>query len=109
MELEFSKNIKKELGKDIEKEYNSIENVELELAGKLGIIQEFSVDRIEGSIVILENRITNEKIEVEKDKIPYDIKEGDILKFINEKYILDKERTINETERIKDKMNRLWN
>lgn len=109
MELNFLENLKKEIEKDIKKTDNSIENTELDLAKKLGVILEFSIDRIEENIVILENRRTSESIKVEKSKLPSNIKEGDILKCINGKYMLDKDRTINETERIKNKMDGLWN
>lgn len=108
MKLNFFENLKKEIEKDIKKTDNSIENTELELAEKLGVILEFSIDRIEENIVILENRRTGESVQVEKSKLPFNIKEGDILKYISGKYMLDKDRTINEKERIKNKMDGLW-
>lgn len=88
---------------------SNINQTEIELAQKLNAIQEFSVDRLEEDIVVLENRENGNRINIEKSKLPDDIKEGDILKSINGKYILDKEKTIDETNRIKDKMNDLWN
>ena len=88
---------------------SNINQTEIELAQKLTAIQEFSVDRLEEDIVVLENRENGNRINIEKSKLPDDIKEGDILKSINGKYILDKEKTIDETNRIKDKMNDLWN
>lgn len=88
---------------------SNINQTEIELAQKLNAIQEFSVDRLEEDIVVLENRENGNRINIEKSKLPDDIKEGDILKNINGKYILDREKTIDETNRIKDKMNDLWN
>ena len=82
---------------------------EIELAKKLDAIEEFSIDRFEGNIAIIENRKNQNKIEIEKEKLPKQVKEGDIIKKINGKYILDSEKTINEKNRIKDKMNDLWN
>lgn len=88
---------------------SNINQTEIELAQKLNAIQEFSVDRLEEDIVVLENRENGNRINIEKSKLADDIKEGDILKSINGKYILDREKTIDETNRIKNKMNDLWN
>lgn len=93
----------------LEIENSNIDQTEIELAQKLNAIQEFSVDRLEEDIVVLENRENGNRINIEKSKLPDDIKEGDILKSINGKYILDREKTIDETNRMKDKMNDLWN
>jgi predicted homoserine dehydrogenase-like protein len=94
---------------NVELENSNISKTELELAKKLDAIQEFSVDRFEENIVVLEDKKNGDIVNVEKSKLPKDIKEGDILKCINGKYSLDKEKTIDETNRIKDKMNNLWN
>ena len=88
---------------------SDINQTEIELAKKLDAIQEFSVDRFEGDIAVLENRENGNRINVERNKLPNNLKEGDILKCINGKYSLDKDRTIDETNRIRDKMNNLWN
>lgn len=110
MEISFSENIKKELEKETQKiNYSIIDNVELELAEKLDAIQEFSIDRIEGNIIVLENRKNGEIVNLEKSRLPSNIKEGDILKCINGKYMLDKEKTKDEAERIRKKMDGLWN
>lgn len=82
---------------------------EIELAKKLKAIQEFSIDRFEEDMVILENRENGSRINIERSKLPSNLKEGDILKCINGKYSLDKERTQEETNRIRSKMNDLWN
>ena len=59
-------------------------------------------------IVILENRESGNRINVARNKLPNDIKEGDILKCINGKYFLDEEITRDERNRIQKKMNDLW-
>lgn len=41
--------------------------------------------------------------------LPENIKEGSILQCVNDKYINNEELTNQERERIKDKMNKLWN
>ena len=110
MELNFSENLKKELEKGAQKiNHSIIGNVELELAEKLDAIQEFSIDRIEENIIVLENRKNGEIVNLEKSLLPSNIKEGDILKCINGKYMLDIEKTKDETRRIRGKMDGLWN
>lgn len=85
------------------------DDVELELAQKLDALQEFSVDRIEETIIVLENRENGEIISIEKSKLPFRVQEGDILKYVNGRYILDQEKTRSETEDIKNLMDDLWN
>ena len=114
MTFNFLEKLQEVAKKTIEQTKMNLENTEIseeeiELARKLNAMQEFSVDRLEGNIVVLENRENGEKIEIEKNKLPSNLKEGDILKCVNGKYSLEKEKTQNETERIKNKMNKLWN
>ena len=114
MTFNFLEKLQEVAEKTIEQTKMKLENAEIseeefELAKKLKAIQEFSIDRIEEKIVVLENRENKEKIEMEKDKLPNNLKEGDILKCINGKYSLEEKKTQNETERIKNKMNDLWN
>lgn len=94
---------------EINIENTKINQEELELAKKLDAIEEFSIDRFEENIAVLENRKNGDIINVETNKLPGDIKEGDILKCINGKYIFDELKTQSEKERIQNKMNDLWN
>lgn len=87
----------------------SISQEEIELAQKLDAVEEYSIDRWEEDVAILENRETGKIIQVDKSKLPENSKEGDILKKVNGKYSLDKKRTEEETNRIKNKMDDLWN
>ena len=82
---------------------------EMELAQKLNAIEEYSVDRFEGEYAVLENRKTNEIKNVKKDVLPQNIKEGSILQYVNGKYTYNEELTKEETNRIQDRMNKLWN
>ena len=82
---------------------------EMELAKKLDAIEEYSVDRFEGEYAVLENRKTNEIKNVKKDMLPENIKEGSILQYVNGKYTYNEELTKEETNRIQEKMNKLWN
>ncbi|MCI8411111.1 MAG: DUF3006 domain-containing protein [Clostridia bacterium] len=82
---------------------------EIELAEKLDAIEEFTVDRFEGDIVVLEDRKTGNMINVNKDEVPDIAREGEILKRINGKYMVNKEKTQEVSDRIKNKMDDLWN
>lgn len=101
----ISKTIRK--NKNIEAD-NGINENEIELAQKLGAIEEFTIDRIEDNIAVLENRETKEIVNVDISKLPQNINEGEILNKINGKYILDKDKTEEVSNRIKNKMNNLW-
>ena len=113
-EFDFLEKIQDIARKEIEENNIEIENsdisqTEIELAKKLDAVQEFSVDRFEDDIVVLENRENGNRINVTQNKLPNDIKEGDILKCINGKYTLDKTKTLDESNRIQNKMDNLWN
>lgn len=102
------KTIEESKEKSLKIENKDISQSEIELAQKLDAIQEFSVDRLEDDIVVLENRKSGKTINVEREELPEAIKEGDILKRINGKYSLDNQKTIAEEKRIQDKMKDLW-
>lgn len=107
---EIAKEVKNKVDEqNINIEGSDITQTEVDLAKKLNAIEEFSIDRFEDNIAVLENRESGKTVQVERNKLPDNIKEGDILKKINGKYILDEQKTIEETNRIKDKMNNLWN
>lgn len=83
-----------------------------ELEGRLNGMseeKEYTIDRFENDYAVCENRDTKEMINIPKKDLPEGIKEGSILKLKDGKYSInvDKEKEI--SERIKDKMNRLWN
>lgn len=67
----------------------------------------YTVDRIEKEYIVLENRETLEMINIEKKLLPNNIKEQDIVNFINNKYIIDKELTNSTKKNIKDRFNKL--
>jgi hypothetical protein len=94
---------------NIKGQRNNIAKEEIELANKLNAIEEFTIDRFEENTVVLENRRNQEIINVNKEELPNNIKEGDIIKKVNGKYFIDIEETQNVEKRIKDKMDDLWN
>lgn len=71
--------------------------------------QELTVDRFEGDYAVCEDRHTGKMYNIEKNKLPEDIKEGNVLKFENGKYVRDEAKEQEISNRIKDKMNNLWN
>ena len=79
--LEDIKNDKLEK-KDLLKNSN-ISSEELELAQKLDAVQEYTLDRYEGNIAVLENRKTGKMENVDKSKLQNNLEEGSILKCIN--------------------------
>lgn len=67
----------------------------------------YAVDRIEDNLVIMENLETKEIIEIEKDKLPIDIKDGTILIYEDEEYKLDLNEEELRRRQIQDRFNRL--
>lgn len=66
------------------------------------------IDRFEGNFVICENRHTQKMESIELEKIPNQAKEGDVLKFINNKYELDYDEKNEIKNRINEKMKNLF-
>lgn len=86
-----------------------INQFQRELTNKLEEMEnKFTVDRFEGDIAVLENRDTGEMININKNDLPQDAKEGAILKLNNNKYEIDLEEQKEVEKRIKDKMNKIW-
>lgn len=66
------------------------------------------IDRFEGNYAICENGETKEIVEIKKDILPENAKEGSVLKWQNGKYKIDIEEQKNIEKRIKEKMDNLW-
>ena len=110
MNIDFLNNIQENIEKKFETLKEDIsDNLIDEASKKLGLDnEEFSLDIFEENRAILENRKTNEMIEVDRNRIPKDAKEGDILKFIDNEFKIDMELTNQKSEEIKEKMNKIW-
>jgi len=67
----------------------------------------FTVDRIEGNYAVCENRQTGEFINISLYILPENIHSGDILKYIDGKYIVDTAVRNSLKESIQDRFNRL--
>lgn len=67
----------------------------------------YSIDKIEKEIVILENIDTGEKKEVNINLLPIDIKEGTIIIFDNDSYVVDKKEQKARMDNIMSRFQRL--
>ena len=67
----------------------------------------YAIDRIEENIAILENINTKEKLEININELPKEIKEGSILVFKDNKYIIDEAEEENRRKIILEKFNKL--
>lgn len=66
------------------------------------------VDRIEGDIAVCENRSNGVMINIQLSKLPAETKEGMVIRYFDGKYSIDSEEQDNIENRIKDKMDDLW-
>ena len=114
--LNLFENLNDRINKTLEKDKkeksikpSNIYEDELNLAKKLDAIEEYTIERFEENIVVLENRENQKMINVGRDKIPEGVKEGDIVRVINGKILKDEKKTEEVSERIKNKMDDLWN
>ena len=69
----------------------------------------FTVEKIEDNIVVLEDRNKNTFFNIEKNNLPNNIKEGDILDLVDDKYIINEDSTKKIKEDIRNKFNSLVN
>ena len=67
----------------------------------------FTIDKIVNSVAACENRRTKQIINIHISKLPINIKENDIIKYINGTYVLEENETQNAKENIKSKFDAL--
>ena len=72
-------------------------------------MDKYSVDRIEEDTIVLENIENNEIIEINKSELDFEIVDGNILKLVDGKFILDKETEVSRKESLRERLNRLKN
>ena len=68
----------------------------------------FTIDRIEENIAVCQNVDTKEIVEIEVRNLPNEIKEGSVIYFDGNSYVIDEEEENIIKKRIEDKMNKLW-
>ena len=66
------------------------------------------VDRIEDEIAVCENRANGVMINIQLSKLPEGVREGSVIKYFDGKYRIDSEEQRNIEDRIKEKMDSLW-
>lgn len=66
------------------------------------------VDRIEGNIVVCENRSNGIMINIFVSNLPEGIREGTVLKYFDGKYRIDLDEQGSIEKRIEEKMMDLW-
>lgn len=71
--------------------------------------KEYTIDRFENDIAICEDRDTKEMVNIQKKELPEGIKEGSILTYRDGKYSINIEKEKKVSDRIKEKMDKLWN
>ena len=67
----------------------------------------YIVDRIEKDKVVLEGRVSKRQKVVDLNLLPKEIKEGDLLCYKKQTYTILTEETINRTEFMKNRFNKL--
>ena len=87
------------------KEFNMEENSNLKNELET---EYYTIDRFEGEFAVCENRQTLEMVDIPKNKIPQNAKEGQILKMIDGEFELDLAETNRVENEIKQKYNHLW-
>lgn len=72
-------------------------------------IKEYTIDRFEGDFAVCEDRDTGEMVDFKRDDLPQNAREGSILKYSDGKFEIDSKQEQEVSERIKQKMDNLWN
>ena len=67
----------------------------------------YTVDRIEDNIVILEDRNSSVMLEVSIDLFNFNLKDGDIVDFVDNQYIKNIEKTENKKKDIRSRFDSL--
>ena len=71
--------------------------------------KEYTIDRFENELAVCEDRQTKEMVNIPRKNLPEGIKEGSILKYKDGKYSVDLSKEKEVSDRIKEKMDKLWN
>ena len=107
MNLDFFNNLNKKINdsiSDFTKDLNNfLENNNLSF--KDGDC--FTVDRFENDFVVLENRKTRKLVNIAINKLPSNLKEGDILSYKNGHFLLDNNKTNKLQNDIQSRFNNL--
>ena len=72
-------------------------------------MDKYSVDRIEEDTIVLENIENKEIIEINKSELDFKAIDGNILKLVDGKFVLDQETEARRKESLRERLNRLKN
>lgn len=67
----------------------------------------YTVDRVEEEICVLENMESGDIIEVEISIFPFDIKEGNVVVYQNDEFVIDKDAEEDRRLSLRERMNKL--
>lgn len=69
---------------------------------------EVIIDRFEGDFAVCEKQANGEMIDIPREQLPKEVKEGDYLKITDGGVTIHPEKRKEREERIQDLMNELW-
>ena len=100
-------NLFKDMGDEMNK--FSIKEFIQEIKERLEMMEnKLVVDRFEGDFVICEDLKNKKTYNIEKNKLPENIKEGMVVKYDKGKFVRDLQEEKEISNRIKNKMDNLW-
>lgn len=67
----------------------------------------YAVDRVEKNIVVLESISTKEIVQINKNKLGFNVSDGDILVYKNNKYYKDDNAKTERLKMIQEKLNKV--
>lgn len=68
----------------------------------------YAIDRFEGNVAVCNDISTGKNIEIDKNSIPKEAKEGDIIEKSENSFILNKKLTENRYKHISERMDKLF-
>ncbi len=92
-----------------EEKSSFVEKLIKEIIQKLEKEKILVIDRFEGNFAVCEDRESGKMHNIEISKLPKDVNEGDVIKFKNNQYSIDKEKNKEIQERINNKIKNLFN
>lgn len=94
-----------EVKKYIKNSMDKLNEIENSLENKKG---KFIVDRFEGEFAVCESINDKKIVNIEKEKLPIDIKEGMVLNYTNDKYMVDQKESNDLKSNIDEIVQNLW-
>ena len=96
---------------EIKRYLNNIQDKELEIENRINSNEKDSgivIDRFESDIAVCENIEGDKVIQIKREKLPINVKEGNVLKYDNNKYVIDFNSTKLLNKNIKEITKNLW-